>query len=187
MTLAHSCQSGRHPNHQRGLDLYETPACAIEALLQVEELPPLVWEPAAGRGAIVSVLREHGHTVIASDVVDYGYELDFVRDFLAILTAPQDCQAILTNPPGKLAGEFVRHAIALAPTVVMLLRSAFSEAECRTDILEYGGLARIHQFRKRLPMMHRDGWTGPRASSAIPFAWFVWQRGYTGKAMWGRI
>jgi hypothetical protein len=30
-------------------------------------------------------------------------------------------------------------------------------------------------------MMHRDGWNGPRASSAIPFAWYVWDRNYCGQ------
>jgi|SRR6266498_5850606 len=28
--------------------------------------------------------------------------------------------------------------------------------------------------------MHRDGWDGPKASSAIPYAWFVWNRAHVG-------
>jgi hypothetical protein len=32
--LHHSCQAGRHPLSARGLDLYETPAVAVEALLR---------------------------------------------------------------------------------------------------------------------------------------------------------
>jgi hypothetical protein len=51
--LDHSCQVQRHSLSERGLDLYETPAVAVEALLRVEKLPHRVWEPAAGRGAIV--------------------------------------------------------------------------------------------------------------------------------------
>lgn len=40
MTLNHSTsQSGRHALKERGADLYETPACATEALLRVEPLP----------------------------------------------------------------------------------------------------------------------------------------------------
>ena len=80
--LDHSCQVQRHPHAERGLDLYETPAVAVEALLRAEKLAARIWEPAAGRGAIVRVLREHGHHVVASDVFDYG-GLDFVGDFLA--------------------------------------------------------------------------------------------------------
>jgi hypothetical protein len=50
--LDHSCQVQRHPHAERGLDLYETPAVAVEALLRVERLPHRIWEPACGRGAI---------------------------------------------------------------------------------------------------------------------------------------
>src|SRR6516162_8818181 len=83
MALDHSCQVQRHPLAERGHDLYETPDVAVEALLRVERLPHRIWEPAAGRGAIVRVLlRRAGHAVIASDVADYGFPLDFVRDFL---------------------------------------------------------------------------------------------------------
>jgi hypothetical protein len=40
---------------------------------------------------------------------------------------------------------------------------------------------------ERLPMVHRDGWTGPHASSAIPFAWFVWQHDHNGPTTLRRI
>ena len=36
-------------------------------------------------------------------------------------------------------------------------------------------------------MMHRDGWAGNRASNSVAFAWFVWERGYTGKPEIDRI
>jgi hypothetical protein len=184
--LSHSAQSGRHPLKERGADLYETPACAVEALLRVEQFPHWVWEPAAGRGAIARVLRDVGHALIASDIVDYG-DLHFVRDFLTETKMPANCTAIITNPPYKIANEFVTHALNLAPKVYLLLRLAFLESIKRTDILEHRGLARVHIFRRRLPMMHRDGWAGPRASSAIPFGWFVWSADHRGPTTIDRI
>ena len=69
------------------------------------------------------------------------------------------------NPPFKLAEEFIAHALDLCPLVIVLLRLAFMESERRTRILEGRGLARIHVFRKRLPMMHRAGWEGRKANS----------------------
>jgi hypothetical protein len=83
--LDHSCQVQRHTHAERGWDLYETPAVATQALLRVETLPKLVWEPAAGRGAISRVLRNAGYLVIEQDLVDYvgrdlGVETDV--DFL---------------------------------------------------------------------------------------------------------
>lgn len=167
--------------------MYETPPCAVEALLRVEQLPRGIWEPAAGRGAIANVLRGAGHLVIASDITTYDFPLDFERDFLTMPVAPIGVELVLTNPPYRFATEFVARALALCPRVIMLCRLAFLESAKRAPILDGGQLARIHVFVKRLPMMHRDGWAGPRASSAMPFAWFCWSRDHVGPTMIDRI
>jgi hypothetical protein len=186
VALDHSCQVQRHSHTERGLDLYETPSVAIEALLRVKHLPHRIWEPAAGRGAIVGVLRDHGHAVIASDVYDYG-GLHFVGDFLAQEKMPAGCDCILTNPPFRFIEAFVARATALSPLVIMLARLAFYESERRTPILENCGLARIHCFRKRLPMLHRDGWEGRKANSGMAFAWFCWDCAHRGPTTIDRI
>jgi hypothetical protein len=182
--LDKSAQAGQHSFKERGDDCYETPACAVEALLRVESLPHLVWEPACGPGSIVKVLEARGYKVLATDVVDYGWG-HWVKNFLDCV-GPSD-RAIVTNPPYRLAEAFVFHALTMSPLVIMLLRLAFLESVRRTEILEKSGLVRVHVFRKRLPMMHRAGWTGPRASSAMPFAWFVWEREHRGPTMIDRI
>jgi hypothetical protein len=170
------------------MDLYQTPVVAVEALLRAEALPHRLWEPAAGRGAIVNVLRAAGHEVLASDLVDYGDPTHFARrDFLLERKVPDGCQCIITNPPFRLANEFVEHALNLHPRVVMLLRLAFLESDRRSDILENRGLARVHVFRRRLPMMHRDAWEGPKAGSAMAFAWFCWDRAHVGAPTIHRI
>jgi hypothetical protein len=178
---------GRDPYAERGDDLYETPSGAVHALLRAELLPSCIWEPAAGHGNIVKVLREAGHTVLASDLVDYGEPSHFHgRDFLMEYQAPIGCEAIITNPPYKLADQFVRHALKLCPKVVMLLRLLFLEGTGRSDILD-GPLARVHLFRNRLPRMHRNGWDGPKATSTVAFAWFVFEREHTGPINLSRI
>jgi hypothetical protein len=185
--LDHSCQVQCHPHAERGLDLYETPAVAVSALLRVEKIPPGgIWEPAAGPGNITNVLRACGHTVIASDIHNYG-GLHFVGDFLQEIGAPAGCETILTNPPFRYAQAFVEHALQLVPNVLMLLRLAFMESKRRSHILENAGLARIHCFSRRLPMMHRADWKGRKANSGMCFAWFVWSRGYVGPTMIQRI
>jgi hypothetical protein len=187
--LDHSCQVQRHALAERGDDLYETPPVAVEALLRVERIPCRVWEPACGPGAIVRVLRAHGHDVFASDLVDYGDPTSFCRrDFLMEYKPPPGFgECILTNPPFKLVEQFVAHAIEVCPLVIMLLRFVFYESERRRDLLENCGLARIHCFRKLLPMMHRAGWEGRKSTSGMPFAWYVWDCGYTGPTIIDRI
>jgi len=181
-----SSQSRRCPLAERGLDLYETPSVAVEALRRVEQLPLCIWEPAAGKGAIVRVLRNHGHRVLASDIYDYG-GLDFVADFLTLKQMLVGCSCILTNPPYQKVEPFVARALELSSLVIMLLRLAFLESERRCGILENRGLARVHVFRKRLPMMHRDQWAGRKANSGMAFAWMVWDRNYAGPTIIDRI
>lgn len=179
--LDHSCQVQRHSLSDRKDDLYETPDVAVEALLRVEKLPHHIWEPACGRGRITNVLRTHGHTVWATDLNNYGCPNSESRiDFLMERQSRIDVEAIVTNPPFKLAEQFVEHALFLCPRVIMLLRFAFYESDRRSHILENCGLARIYCFRKRLPMMHRDGWEGRKANSGMAFAWYVWDRSYIG-------
>jgi hypothetical protein len=187
MSLSHAANPGRHPLKERGSDCYETPPEATLALLRAEKLPHHLWEPAAGRGSIVRVLRAAGYQVLASDLVDYGEPTHFAgRDFL-MERLPDKVECIITNPPYRLADEFVRHALDLCPRVVMLLRLPFLESVGRSDILDGGMLARVHVFKNRLPMMHRDGWAGPKASSATAYAWYSWDREHRGPATINRI
>lgn len=173
---------------ERGDDLYESPPEAVRALLAHESLPHVIWEPACGPGSIVRALRSAGHHVIATDLVDYGCDDSISRrDFLFEMKAPEGCDCIVTNPPFKNAQEFVQRARELVPKVVMLLRLAFLESERRRIILDNGDLARVYVFRNRLPMMHRDGWTGNKVSNPTPFAWFVWDRHHAGPTELRRI
>lgn len=180
--LAHSANAGKHALTDRKDDLYETPPEAVRALLKVEQLPESIWEPACGPGSIVGVLRRAGHKVYATDLVDYDCPESSARvDFLMEQRPQFPIGAIVTNPPFKLATEFVAHALTLCPRVAMLLRLAFMESSRRSAILDGGHLARVHVFRNRLPMMHRNGWEGPKSSSSMSFAWFVWDKGHNGR------
>ena len=180
-----SSQSRTHTHAERGLDCYETPPVAVRALLRVEQLPQSIWEPACGHGNIVKELRAAGHTVYASDIADYACGLAGVDFLTTELRPPAD--AILTNPPFKLIQKFVERALELSPLTVMLCRLAFYESDRRRHILENCGLARIHVFRKRLPMMHRAGWEGRKANSGMAFCWMVWDRNYSGPTVIDRI
>jgi hypothetical protein len=108
---------------------------------------------------------------------------------------PAGCEAIVTNPPFTLAAEFVAHAITLCPLVIMLLRFSFYEAgtgrqrkhQLRRHVLDEVPPARLHVFADRLPMMHRAGWDGKRASNPTAFAWFAWDRSHVGRTTIDRI
>jgi hypothetical protein len=163
----------RAPFKVRKHDLYETPPAAIHALMRCEKLPEMIWEPAAGRGAISRELRAAGHTVFASDLAAYkGRDSHIMTkcDFFDCTDSFHNC--IVTNPPFKKADAFIRHGLSLGCDVIVLLRLMALEGERRSDIIEH--LRRVWVGIERLPMMHRDGWNGPKLETgAMPFGWFV--------------
>jgi hypothetical protein len=178
--------TGRHTQATRGVELYPTPSIITEAFLRVEPLPRRVWEPAAGLGHMVNVLRAHGHFVFASDKHSYGPESGFIQDFFEFKKAPAGTACIVSNPPFSVAGAFVRHGLTLAPKVAIFCRLAFLESKGRSDILE-NNLARVYPLIERAAMLHRwspgeDGvyreWSGKKSNSAMAMAWMVFDRNH---------
>lgn len=159
-------------------DFYPTPAPATEALLAREAFGAHIWEPACGDGAISRVLEAHGHSVVSTDLFDRGFgesRIDFLME--RRLLAPQ----IITNPPFKMAEEFVRHALDLgAEKVAVLLRLAWLEGSARKQLFESTPLARVHVASRRLSMARGGTDNGNGGGSMIAFAWFVWDRSHEG-------
>ena len=185
----HCTQALRAPQSERGFDLYETPPCATRALLHLERshMPHRIWEPACGPGAISRVLEDEGFDVRSSDLRDYGYPGAIAGlDFLTVDRTHAIANAtdgIVTNPPFYLAARsapFVARAISIARYVALLLRLPFLEGAGAKRRKITSKLARVYVASRRLPMMHRDGWDGPKACSAMAFAWFVWDASHIG-------
>lgn len=168
----------RQAGSLRGDDFHETPEVATRALLAVEKFAGPIWEPACGHGAISRVLEDHGYSVISTDLVERGYgpgRVDFLLEFAS--RAPN----VITNPPFKLAAGFARKAVSLSSgKVALLCRLGWLEGRERSRMFAETPLARVSVFSGRLPMMHRHGYEGPKSTSAIAFAWFVWSHGHSG-------
>jgi hypothetical protein len=167
-----------HHHSDRGLDAYFSPPEATASLLGIEagHLPRRIWEPAAGDGAIVRPLQAAGFTVMASDIADYG--LVGCKAGIDYLKAPPiaEVEAMVTNPPFKLALLFAEKALSEVSYVALLLRTNFLESTARLKFFRTHPPARIWISSRRLPMMHRHGWQGRRAPSNTCHAWFVWDR-----------
>jgi hypothetical protein len=197
MGRSHRVGTERNAQEEGDKEVYETPPEALLALMGVEALPQVIWEPACGSGQIVDVLRESGRIVIASDIRDTECEGMHVRDFLKCEQPPTGWpkghpHAIVTNPPFSLmsSGEWVKHSLALAPDIYLLGRINVLAGVRRTEMIEQSGLRRIYVFRERLPMMHKAGFLeagGKASTSTIDFAWFCWRKGWKGLAAVKRI
>jgi hypothetical protein len=170
---------------ERGDNLYETPPEAMRTLLSLCRFSPTVWEPACGKGAISRFLEDAGYDVVLSDLRDYGTanrdgELQQVGDFLTFGPHVGNPD-IVTNPPyGASLNAFVAHALRVhRPRRMALLLNlnflAGFEDPDRCYAMDECPPSRIYVFMRRLPMMHRDGWDGPEASSRMNTAWFIWE------------
>jgi hypothetical protein len=162
-----------HTLKERGEDAYFSPPEAGASLLGIEALPAIIHEPACGDGAIARPLRDAGHIVTTSDIIDYGLPFTEISNFL---TAPPVFMAdgIVTNPPFKHAMDFARKAIAEVPYVALLLRLNWLETPKRALFFRETRLSTVWVSSRRLPMMHRHGYEGPTAPSNCCYAWFIW-------------
>ena len=102
-------------------DFYPSPPGVIESLFRFVPFGDgRIWEPAAGDGALVDQIRAAGRECVGTDLVDRGRaDIEPRVDFL-FERAPL-ASSIITNPPYKLADQFIRHAIDIGVDRVALL------------------------------------------------------------------
>ena len=82
--------SNHSQDERASLDYYATDVIAIDKLARKFDIPHKVWECACGGGHLSKRLKELGHDVFSTDVVDRGYEgMDAQADFLDDLFCPK--------------------------------------------------------------------------------------------------
>lgn len=99
-----------------------------------------MWEVACGEGHLSERLKEYGHEVYSTDLIDRGYGVGGI-DFLE---CPDKWDGdILTNPPYKFAQQFVEHGLELVnddSKVFMFLKLQFLEGKARRKLFDTGCL-----------------------------------------------
>ena len=169
---------GQNARHEH--DYYATAPEAIDALNKIMPLEALyIWEPACGGGHLSMRMQDFGASVTSSDLYDRGHGKAGVDFFAAKqLAAP----IIVTNPPYKYAQEFVEHAIELgADKVAMFLKLTFLEGQKRRKLFEKYPPKTVAVFSKRVQVAINGDPEMFKKSSAACYAWFIWERDYTGK------
>lgn len=179
----------------RKLHYFPTPPWAYRALIhEVLSRPSVgliepahtVWEPACGGGHGAIPLAET-QQVFATDVHDWGFgdlrNVDFTMAPADVAPFPIDW--VITNPPFKMAEQFVLRALEIVRVgVAMLVRVQWLEGEDRyRSIWNAAGDAKpllVCPFAERVPMIEA-AWD-PEASSATAYAWVIWTIGGKGDA-----
>ena len=162
-------------------DFYATPPSAVEMLLEKESFSNKIWEPAAGLNHITNVLLDHGYYVFASDLIKRLPEIT-AQDFLT--TGMQWDGDIITNPPYSLASQFVEKAMdILQPNrkLAMFLKLTFLESKGRVSLFRKYPPKTVHISASRIACVKNGQFDNcHHTSSAVCYAWFVWEKGFTG-------
>jgi hypothetical protein len=163
-------------------DYYITPAWCVERLLEVLELPGGPWlEPAAGDGAIIRAvrrrdidwtaweLRNEERAVLVGAVPPTSVHIgDFLEASRAGKVRPKEFEVAITNPPFRLAQEFIDAGIRHARTTIMLLRLNYLASKARWPFMT-----------TRAPdvyvLPNRPSFVGGKTDS-VEYAWFVWSQ-----------
>ena len=181
--------ASNHTDKQREQnDFYATDPVAIDLLTKKVELPKQILEPACGSGCLSIRLEGLGHDVKSFDIVNRGFGME--RDFFSITEPPfSGDYAIVTNPPYKFALPFVLHSLELVPDgglVCMFLKTTFAEGKGRyKDLFRKYPPLKVLQCVERVLCAKNGDFAAMRAGggSAVAYAWWVWQKGYTGQTI----
>ena len=171
-------------------DFYATEPRALEVFLaQLEKdglkIDKKVWECSCGQGHLANLLKEKGYDVLATDLIDRGYGtggVDFLDSYL--LDKQENWFGdILTNPPFKLAEKFVEKGMDLLPIgnwLILFLKIQFLEGKKRKELFKKYPPKYVYVNSAR-QLCAKDGEFEKYTSTTQFYAWYVWEKGYTGE------
>ena len=164
-------------------DFYATPPLAVKELMKLEIFDKNIWEPCCGMNHITNVLKDNNYNVKTSDIIDRVNDGSVeIIDFLNYNGKYNG--DIITNPPYKLATEFVYKSIetiTYGHKVAMFLKLTFLETKKRYELFKKYPPKVIYVASMRFGCsqtgeFNSDGNTG----SAIAYCWYIWEKGYNG-------
>lgn len=170
-------------------DAYPTPAWAVRRLLEFygEELPTGKWiEPGAGDGAIIRAVNSYADDTqrvhpdwtaveIRGECEDMLLEVTpnvKIADFIASAESLGSFDVAITNPPFRLAREFIESSMKIADTVIMLLRLNYLSTSKRASFMR--------MFAPDVCILpDRPSFRGDGSTDSIEYAWMIWKSPWT--------
>jgi len=137
-----------------------------------------IWECACGEGHLSKELLKNGYEVLSSDLINREY--GEVKDFLK-------CDKIfngdiLTNPPFKLAEQFIEKAMGLLKEknkLVLFLKIQFVEGQRRKKLFEKYNIKYIYAHSSRQQCSKNADFEHLNATTQF-YAWYIFEKGYVG-------
>ena len=121
-------------------------------------------------------LKEYFGAVSSFDILDYGYKDMEKKDFLHSGLHDNSFDWVITNPPFKIAEDFIFESLRVARVgVAMLVRTVFIESVGRYDrLFSQTPPTYFAQYVERVAMV--KGRLDRKASTATGYGWAVWEK-----------
>lgn len=185
-----SLMLGVNPLAERQVDdFYATDPEALELFYKKfnedgNEIAVKVWEPSCGMGHLSKVLENHGHEVMSTDLIHRGYGqggIDFLADF--VIDRDKLFKGdILTNPPFKLAEQFVETGMSRLQDgnrLFLFLKIQFLEGQKRKELFKKYPPKFVYCHSSR-QLCCKDAEFEKYTATTQFYAWYVWEKGFTG-------
>lgn len=163
-------------------DFYATEPRTVYELLERESFSNEILEPCVGMGHIANVLKEKGYDVVCSDLIDRNYPNTIIKDFFDYDKNNLD---VITNPPYKLATKFLKHFLEISEDntkIALFLKLTFLEGIERGKLFKNNPPKKIYVYSSRRNCA-RGGDFEKYTSSAVAYAWYIWEIGYKGETI----
>lgn len=192
MSLSGTVLSGGKSDtrNRAGNDFYATPIPATISLLAREEFTGRILEPACGQGHIIKAIKQWNPAadvcgidiVRRADIFDLGSMGE--GDFLSFGFREGEYENVITNPPFSLAQQFIEKALYVASEkIAIFCKIQLLEGQSRRKMFENTNLKTVYVFSKRVSPLNDGRETDERGrpwASTMCFAWFVWDKRYSG-------
>jgi hypothetical protein len=126
-------------------------------------------------------MKRLGHEVYSTDLIGRGYG-DGCMDFLGIENFNQTEYNIITNPPYRYANEFIVKSMAIlreGKKLALFLPIRYLEGKGRKEIFRVYPPKVVYVSSSRLKCA-MNGDFDSMSGSAVSYAWFVWEKGFSG-------
>ena len=166
-------------------DFYATDPIAVTQLIEQGggvKLNQDIWECACGQGHLSEELKRYGYNVRSTDLIDRGYGESGI-DFLSCKKIWKG--DILTNPPYKLAQDFIEHALDIilpGNKVFMFLKLQFLEGKGRRKLFETKQLKTLYVSSSRILCAKNADFKAMKdgGGSAVAYGWYEFEKDYNG-------
>ena len=166
-------------------DLYNTPEVALDKLMDFAGLNKYqnILEPCNGIGKISNYLKNLGYHIYTNELYEHSSS-DFSDDFLAPLDEVtyniKNYDVIVTNPPYKLAKEFVLRGFEIAREQYLLLRLSFLEGQKRyQELFSKKHLKGVYIFTARITCS--EGIEETPTANSVTYCWLHFDREFVGQ------